>query len=383
MIKLWLFSVAFLLSLIIRIFFILNGSDIADVHSLYEMGEITLRGINPYLALSYNTYPPLALYLEVITIKLSLFFKIPFYILIKFWPNLADILISLIIFNLLKKAGLLSAIFWSMLFLLNPISIIISSAHGQIDSISTLLTLLAIVFLQSSSKLSLLISALLFGLSISIKPNCLFLLPIFIAFIYNRTNLLQKILFIFLFFAPIIFLLIPFLGSNYQYILNKLFNYSGSNDFGLSSVLKTYYFYQNATYQPPFIEDFLFTTKIIFLTLLFSFVLIKKTKNIIKSTLTAYLLFLTFYFGISAQYLSWLLPFAILQKDKLIIPYTVFGLLSLTGFYMYFNPAILIVQFSHILPYDFRFMVLYAIGNLLFWLTNLIWLVKLIKNRNN
>lgn len=375
-----------LLSLVIRSYFIQNGSEIADIHSLYEMGEITLKGGNPYILLNYNTYPPLSLYLQAATIQLSQFFNIPFYILIKLWPNLADLLTGLIIFYFLIKKGaaLRSAVCWSLIFLLNPISIIISSAHGQIDSIPTLLVITSILILQfKSSKSYIFAAALLLGLAISIKPNPLILVPIFLMYLYKRINILEKAVFSLLTFAPIFFLLLPFLANSPQYILEKMFSYSGSNDFGLSAFLKLIHFYQNATYNLPYIDELLRNSKIIFLILLACFaVIFRNSKNIIKLVLTVYLLFLTVYFGISAQYLSWILAFAVLEKDKMIIPYSFFGLIALLGFYLYFNPTILLVQFAGIQPYYFQFMLIYALGNLLFWLTTFFWLIKiLIKDR--
>lgn len=375
-----------LLSFAIRIYFILNGSDIADVHSLHEMGKITLKGANPYILLNYNTYPPLALYLQTITIQLSQFFNIPFYILIKLWPNLADLLTGLMIFWFLIKKGtsVFSATIWSLIFLLNPISIIISSAHGQIDSIPTVLVIAAILILQfKSSKIYIFVGALLLGFAISIKPNPLILIPVFLILLYKRTNLLTKAVFIFLTLTPITFLLLPFLENNFQFVLAKLFNYPGSSDFGLSAVLKTLYFYHNATYSLPYIDELLMNSKIIFLIIFILFaVVFRNSKNIVKLVLLTYLLFLTVYFGISAQYLSWILAFAVLERDKMIIPYTLFGLIALLGFYMYFNPTMLLVQFSSTQPYYFQFMIVYALGNLLFWLTSFLWLIKiLVKNR--
>ena len=369
-----------LFSLLIRTFFVLNGSEVGDIHTLQEMGEITLKGQNPYLLLNYNSYPPLALYLEIITLKLSYFFNIPFYILIKIWPNLADFLTSLIIFKFLIKKGVdhFSASIWSLVFLLNPISILISSAHGQIDSIPNLLVIIAAVILQLKvSKKTIYTSALLLGLASSIKPNPLVLLPIFFVFIYKKTNFLEKLVFIFFTFTPLILLLTPFLQSNFQYISEKLFNYSGSSDFGLLAPLRTHYFYRNATYDLPFIDQLLKNSKIIFL-ILFGFLvfIFRNSVNIIKLCLITYLLFLTVYFGISAQYLSWILPLAVLQKDKMVVAFTISGMIALLGFYLYFNPAILLVQFVTIQPYYFPFMLIYAFGNLLLWLTTFLWLVK-------
>jgi len=367
-------------SIILRTYFILNGSDIADIHSLHEMGELFLRGINPYLALNYNAYPPLAIYLEFATIKLSQFFNIPFYILIKLWPNLADILTGLVLCLFLIKKGVkpIVAYAWSLTFLLNPISIIISAAHGQIDSIPSFLVILAILFLTFNfTKFYILLSALLLGLAIAIKPNPLILLPFFLTF--KKMDLKTMIIFLLLTVVPVAILFSPFIQGNFHYILGKSFGYSGSNDFGLPAILRGIYYQQTANYKLIFSREVLQASKVFFLTGLFLLVFIfKNCDKLVKACLAVYLLFLGFYFGISAQYLSWILPLAILERDKMIIPFSLSGLVSLLGFYLFFNPTILAVQFSNIQPYQNQFMLIYILGNLVFWAVTSWWLIKII-----
>lgn len=375
-----IFILGILFSFLARGYFILNGSEIADIHTLREMGEVTLQGLNPYLDLNYNSYPPLAIYLEIITLKVSTILNIPFYILIKLWPNLADLLTGLIIYRYLtKRTTIKIATFWSLVFLLNPISIVISSAHGQIDSVPTLLTLVAALLLQlKSSRNFVLFAGLTLGLAVAIKPNPLVLLPVFLLFLHKKIELREKLLFILLTILPVMLLLIPFLGKNYLPILSKLFSYSGSNDFGLPAVIKTHYFSRNATYQLPNIDQLLMYSKVIFLLLLTgSMFLLRRSKSLLKLILVTYLLFLSFYFGISAQYLSWILVFAILEKQIFILPYTIFGAVSLLAFYFYINPTILLSQFSTIQPYSFNVMLIYAFSNLLLWVVNIFWLTRI------
>ncbi len=99
--------------------------------------------------------------------------------------------------------------------------------------------------------------------------------------------------------------------------------------------------------------------------------------------MTVYLLFLGIYFGISAQYLSWILPLAILAKDKMIILFSITGTLALLGFYTYFGPDILFGKFWDGTAFQSKYMLFYFVGNLLFWLTILWWLIKIIKNYTN
>ena len=328
-----LFITGIFISLTIRAYLIFNGSEVGDIHALWEMGDLTLRGVNPYIALNYNTYPPLALYLQAATIKLSAFLDIPFYILIKFWPNLADLLITFLLCYFLIKQGLskVSAYAWSLIFFLNPVSIIISASHGQIDSVPSLLVISSILLMIFKKTLSYtLLSAFLLGLAIAIKPNPLILLPLLLTF--KRTSIKNAVLFLLISIVPVSILIWPFLQDYPNLILTKLLNYSGSKDFGLPAILRGFYYLKTSDYNLIFSEDVLRLSKMIFLIGFLILVLIfRYSGKLIIACLAAYLLFLTIYFGISAQYLSWILPFAILNKDLMIIPYSIASFLTLIG----------------------------------------------------
>lgn len=238
-----------LLSLSLRAYFIFHGSQIADVHALNEMGQMVLRGINPYLALNYYTYPPLALYLEAFIANLSQTIHIPFYILTKILPNLADVLTTLLIYWFLIKKSIrpFSAACWSLAFFLNPLSIIISSAHGQLDSIPIFLTVCAIFIVVFKTKLNfVLLAGGVLGLAIAIKPGPLMLLP----FLQGSPNL----------------------------VLQKVINYSGSYDFGLSAILSTR-LGAISLYQPQFMLVY-FVGNLIYwpITLYWLFKLVSKTR---------------------------------------------------------------------------------------------------------
>lgn len=371
------------LSIILRTYFILNGSEVADVHSLFEMADLYLRGINPYLALNYNAYPPLAIYLEAFAIHLSKISDIPFYITTKILPNIADILICLLLYRFLVRRGVsgISASIWSLIFILNPISILISSAHGQIDSIPSLFILLAIYLLSFNiSGLNLFLSALLLGLSFAIKPNTLMLLPLFV--LVPKVNFKEKALFLITSLAPLGLLFWGFIAVEPRYVLGKVFNYSGAVDFGFVAILRGLEFLYTGDFKVPVTSEVLQADKIFFLLMFSLLVLIyRNTKNIGMACLAAYLLFLGIYFGISAQYLAWILPLAVLQRDKIIVAYSLFGTIAIVGFYLFLNPTILMAQFSSIKPFQQQFMIIYLIGNSLLLTVILFWLIRVLKQK--
>lgn len=378
--SLYLLLIGTLLSIAIRVYFILHGSEVADIHSLQEMGELYLRGINPYLALNYNVYPPLAIYLEALTLHLSALINVPFYILIKLWPNLADILTGFLIYLFLTKKGVKPNIasLWGLIFLLNPISLIISSAHGQIDSIPSFLVILSIFSLTFNlTRFSYVISALFLGLSIAIKPNPLILLPFFL--IFRKTDFKTKLIFLFFTTVPLVLLFIPFLQDNAEYVLKRIFDYSGASDFGLPAIWRGIYYLQTGSYKFEFTKEILQYSKIFFLIgLIFLAFIYRNSNKLINSLLAIYLLFLSFYFGVSAQYLSWVLPLAVLKQDLMVIPFSLSGIVSLISFYLFLNPRIIVTELSTIPPFQSQFMLIYAFSNLIFWAITLFWLIKVI-----
>ncbi|MCL5069535.1 MAG: hypothetical protein M1308_01340 [Actinobacteria bacterium] len=367
------------LSAAVRLFFIVNSLDVADVLKTHQVAQTILQGHNPYQSLWFAMYPPLNYYLEAATLYFSNLSSIPFHMLTKLWPNLADIAIGLILYKFLLQQNVkpIFASFWSLVFLLNPISIIISSAHGQVDSIPSMLVVLSVYFLTTKPvKPYFLWSALFLGLGIAIKPNPLMLLPLFILCL--KSSVKQKIIFALVSITPIAVSVIPFLLQGTYQVITKVFNYSGVYDFGYMAVLRGLWFQQNANIWIPVSNELALTSKIIFLlglivlTLLFS-----KSRNLVKGILAIYLLFLGFYFGISAQYLSWILPFAVLERYKMTFLFSLTGIIALLGFYMFFGPDILLGKLSIISAFQSKYMPIYVIGNLALWITVVWWLIKI------
>lgn len=369
------------LSLLIRTFFIINGSDVADITKLHQMAEAMLRGNNPYLLFNFASYPPIGLYIEAVILALSNSLTIPFHMLTKIIPNLADFITTIVLYKFLIERNVkpIKASLWSLIFILNPISIIISSAHGQIDSITSMLVLLSIYFISDNPKRFYKLSALLLGLAISIKPNPAMLLPFFL--VYKNWKLKQSILFILISFAPTVISLAPYMRQSLNEIVANVFSYSGIYDFSYAAILRGFWYQQNAQIWLPQANQMLETSKLAFiLGAIFLLFLFARLKNLPKSCLAIYLLFMGIYFGISVQYLSWILPLAILVREKMIIPFSIAGTLALLGFYTFFGPEILFGNFWHGAAFQSKYMLIYFSGNLLLWIITLCWFIKIIRN---
>lgn len=378
----YIFITGILISLVIRICLISQSKHIADVYLLYTMGATFLEGRNPYLVLDFNSYPPLAIYLVAASMKISSNLHTSFVTIFKLWPNLADFISAILIYKFLVriKTKTFYAVVWSIFFLLNPIAIIISAAHGQIDSITSLFVLLSIFLLTFYSKsIHIYLSALSLGLAITFKPNPVMLIPLFL--LHKRFSIQQRITYLILVLTPLSLVFIPFVNQQPGTVLSRMLSYLGVNDLSYAAILRGIWYQNNASTTIPLSNELLNTSKYVFMSVASSLtLLIIGSKNLAKAILTIYLAFITIYFGIGSQYLVWILPFAVLAKDKMVIFYTLFGFIALLGFYLFFGPDILFGKSLSIEPFQTKYIYLYFIGNLLFWMFNIFWLIKIIKS---
>lgn len=380
MIKVFLF-LGIVISVLTRFFLVSQSKHTADIYLMYNMGAAVLAGLNPYTDLDFNSYPPLAIALEVSSMFLSSYLHLSFSTVFKFWPNLADFISALLIYKFLTKSKnkAIDSALWSVLFLINPISIIISSAHGQIDSIVSLFVVISVYFLTFYSSIKYIyLSALCLGIAIAIKPNPMMLIPLFL--FYKRSGFPLKIIYLLIIILPLAITIISFVGENIIAVLSRLITYSGVNDFSYAAILRGIWYQNNAVTNIPLVPDLLAASKTIFilggacLTLIFY-----GSKNLARSCLVMYLLFFSFYFGIGSQYLIWVLPFAFISKDKMVFLYILFALSAQIGFYLFFGPDILFGKILSMSPYQTKYIYFYFLGNLLFWIFSLFWLFVLIK----
>lgn len=322
----------------------------------------------------------MAIYLEVASIIISSNLHTSFVTIFKLWPNLADFILAFIIYKFLvkSKSKPVNAALWSSLFLLNPISIIISSAHGQIDSITNLFVVISVFILTFYSKrLYVYLSAVFLGIALAIKPNPAMLIPLFL--FYKNLNLKQRIIYLALILAPLLLTIFPFLEDNPKLVFFKMLSYSGFNDISFAAVLRSIWYQVDAGTALPLSSEFLNASKFVFGAGAILLILLSAGgKNLAKACLVIYLLFLCTYFGIASQYLVWVIPLAILVRDRMVFLYCFFSLFALLGFYLFFGQDILFGKFLQMEPHQTKHIYLYFLGNLAFWIFSLFWLGKIV-----
>jgi len=367
------------IGLTIRFFLILKSVDIADVQRMHEVAISFTKGINPYKIKNFYIYPPAWMYFEYLTLRVSQILSIPFEIAIKFWPTVSDIIITLLIYKILikKKVESKSASLWSLGYFLNPISIIISSLHGQFDSIIILFTLISLYLLLFKKK-TYLLSALVLGLSICIKPNPILLIPLYIY--TKKVSLKQRGYFLFLCGLPILLTTAPYLYKSFFDTLKAISGYSGVYDIGYPAFFRGIIYQNNANYWiANDIKILAASRNALLIGIVSLYLLLAGSLNSLTSILIIYLFFITTYMGISAQYLTWIIPFAILGRDKKIISFSFLGLFAIVSFYLFFQPKILVGSLFTFTGKSANAMSFYALSNLTLFLFCASWLVYLIK----
>jgi hypothetical protein len=375
-----LFWIVLLLGVVVRLFFILTGVEVADVAHLHDVGGYFLSGKNPYgLPPFQSNFPPVALGLEVVAILLSQVSHVPFYIVFKLWPLAADVGTGLLLFRLLQSTGQSSrrAAIWAGVFLLNPISVLVTAAHGQLDPVTNFLSLLALAFLVWNPKRWFGLSAASLGFAIAIKPNPALLLPIFAT--ARGLSLRQRALYVVIACLPTGVTLAPFFIDNPNGVMGNVFTYAGEYDFGYAAVLRGAWLLKTgSTWLPGTVgDDITHAARLTFVAAYLMLLALGIGRLRLAQLVTiVYLLFQTLFSGLSAQYTVWIIPFAVLAGEPFVLGYTVATTASLLGFYLYFWPSILLGRLNAFDAFRPDFAPIYFVGMLFAWVTNATWLVQ-------
>ena len=142
-----------------------------------------------------------------------------FNLMLKAPAILADVLLSYIIYKLLKKRS--TAVFATnimILVALNPVLIINSSWWGQIDSFFTLFLILAVLALYKNKVVS---AIGFYTICATIKPQAFLFAPIFIVAFFSCKSLKTMLKSIAISIAVFLITLIPFRGLDIIWLIQK------------------------------------------------------------------------------------------------------------------------------------------------------------------
>jgi hypothetical protein len=379
----WLAIGVLILGALIRVAGALAAVEVADVQRMHEVAQVVLNGENPYARPDFYVYPPPWMFVEAGSLLLARWSGLPFSLIVRVWPILADVGIGLLIQRWLRRRGVSEAraAAWSAVYLLNPVSIIITALHGQFDAVPGLLSLLAVRWASESAERRWWASGLALGAAAAFKPFPILLFPWCAAAV--GPGAVRRLRYALAAALPIACVTAPFLlGPDRLLVLQRMFLYSGVSDLGYSAVLRAIWLVRTGSYWLPGTlgPDLAHLTRWTFLVsfaALFLFAARRLAAQLDRAAVLTYLLFLTVFTGISAQYFCWPLPFAALRRDRRVLWYSAAALGALIGFYLVFWPPILIGRWN---PFGSgiqgQFGPLYLIGAFAQWIAALIWMCQ-------
>jgi uncharacterized protein Usg len=213
---------------------------------------------------------------------------------------------------LLRKFGRIAAYF----FFFNPVSIIITGYHNQIDNLAILLGMISVIILDNNTYKNInlrdIVGLIFLGLSLTTK-HLLFVFPFWLAI--KQEFYYKKILY---FLIPyIIFLLnfLPYWNEGNQGIIQNVFLYNSWNNG---------YFYK--FFIPEIIRLF-FSSRAIWMSLLFFFAFYFKKENYFNSLLLYSCVLVFASPAITNQYLAIVIPFlAVNYKSPTSMIYSLIGM---------------------------------------------------------
>lgn len=281
--------IGILIRLAITFIFLKSSSE--DLTSFLDAGAIILVKKPIYPSLYFPFFPYLG---TLVLMFKNLISPLLFLKLIFTFFDLGN----LILIYLLSKKNLNS----TLLYALNPITIICSNIHGQFDVIPLFFLLLAIYLFNKHKEISSM-TAISFAIFTKTWP-ALFIIPLF-------KKLKNKFLIALIIVIPLISVLFHswFFKTPILEIITPIKNYRGVYGYwGIGNILILLWPKIDAS-----IVQFL---RRIFFVALFIFSFYPNNKNLIKNILITMLFFFVFTLTFGAQWLAWLVPFIILVRPK-------------------------------------------------------------------
>lgn len=311
-----------------------------DIESFKLVTDALLGGQEVYTAvLGRHPYLPMQMYVMGVMARLSAAVGLPYVVAIKLPAIAADVAITWLIFRSLIEFGRrrATAMFFALLYALNPVSVLVTAYHGQFEAVTLLFMVISWSFWRFGRRLGW--SATALGLAILNKTWPVIMLPVvWLRLSDNRSRILY----------PLIALGIPLLGvilylaifsADPQPMLRRALTHRGVPGYwGVGSFLAPL-----APGHPwaQSVYDLLILLRNAILAAGVVFALWwTRHQGVLDALLTVILMMLAVTVGFGIQWLVWPLPFALLAlEDKWARRYTVAGAFMLSvhlyGLHMY------------------------------------------------
>jgi hypothetical protein len=332
-------------ALAIRLIPLTFGIESTDIVLYRQQAMAVVHAKNVYAA-TQNVFPytPVSMFYPALCLELSRMLGIPFHIVIKLFAIVSDVGIVYVLYTIGRKlVSRRTATSWAMLYALNPVSILISSFHGNIMPLVVLLMVSAYLLFRVDPDKNLVVSGLLLSLAVGWRSFPILLLPFFLASIDEKT---KKIRFVTCVLAPVILSMIPFAWLDAWPMLHEILSYSGwgihHGPFGIVRGLHLLSLGGVTWENPPRWAVWMSFSKVAFLALYGIAAFYARRLGLLNGILVTFFLFAVVYSGVASQYLIWMVPFLLLTDRRAMFwCYVLAATYALVVFYWIFFPDIL------------------------------------------
>lgn len=350
---------------------------IPDVALWETVGVKSLEGIDFYSfdRPTHGTFPffPLMIWPHTLFHLISRTTNIPFVLFVRLLVTIFIIGIVFLIGKIINNQ--LMAKKMQALFLFNPVILLVTALHGQVDMIVAFFVLLTI-YLLIIKKGSLLSSAICYGVSILVKTWSVIFLPLFFSVLKKDLKLWSFAVLGTIFSFVLLYMLVFF--ANPVYLAQAVLSAGGGPGFwGYTAVINLLSeIFPSTVHLSVLLGQF---TALILLPIfsLAYFYIFRKNLSLIDSVVFLLLAFLIFTPRWGLQYSSWVLPFAAAAQFKNEI--NIYSLVA--SCYLALSYSLLIIK-DNLQIIEPLTNIAMLIG-LITWCFLILWFVHIIKTRTN
>lgn len=313
----------FLVCILVRIVpaFLIYGTE--DVWEWQFVRNVLAQGLNPYAQAYQFNWPPFIANAFSQLIDISGRFNIPYHGTVKIYPIVCDAIISVLIYNafLNLKMGGKKAVAASLFYALNPLSIIVTSVHGNAAPLPVcFLVLAAYILYFYKGSFGLICSSLSLGFAISLKIWPVLFLPVMLQ---KARSWKGRLVYVFLSAIPVLAVYLPLYFQNKDVFIVRFLKYQGILTWwGLTGIFQVW--------NMPFLRSFsaFYIDKgiiVLGVVVLMMYILKTHRMGLFDGCLLVSLAAVFFATGFGPQYFMWILPFAIITQSRMLYPFTIYA----------------------------------------------------------
>ena len=322
----------------------LVGGDVADVAAYRGHVELTRSGRNVYASEIRYPYFPGWLAVEMAVYELSVQWRLPFWQAVRGAIVVGDVLLCFALWWAAGRAwGPARGRWAAAVYALNPIAILVSGYHGQFDALPSLFSVLAAGFLVGRRPRAL-PAGLLLGVAMALKPFPALLVPVFVR--AQGLSLAARALVGGLALGLVGAVTAPYLLADALGVAQNIGGYGGLNDQGLGGLMRALWLERAGNLYLPgaFGNEISATTRWLALAAIGLTFLLTLDAPVPRAAAAVYLAFLSFFGGVSTQYLIWPLPWLLLSglSPLWAIWYGFAAAAGAVGFYVVYWPQMIL-----------------------------------------